>query len=139
MIVSRRCRRGRVDRGRGDRRPIYRVESAIRFGTIPAPGVVEQMPDGDLLPPRIDGRSRCRGEVRNEWRNAIVELELAFLDELHDGGAGDRLGHAGDPEQRVRLHRRLVLDIRVTKAARVDQLAIAHHGNRATGDARTSA
>src|SRR4051812_5162770 len=93
------------------------------------------MTDGDLLPPRIDGRSRCRGEVRDKWRNAIVELELAFLDERHDGGAGDRLGHAGDPEQRVRLDRCLVLEIRVTKAARVEQLAIAHQSNRATGNA----
>src|SRR5688500_8030052 len=86
---------------------------------------------GDLLPARIDGRSLCRGEVRDEWRNAIVECELALFDELHDCGAGDRLGHAGDPEQRVRLHRRLVLDVRVAKAACVKQLAVANHSNRA--------
>src|SRR5687768_15100416 len=93
------------------------------------------MPDGDLLPPRIDRRPRRRGEVCDEWRNAIVELQLAFLDELHYGCAGDRLGHAGDPKQRVRLHRHLVLEISISKAAHVDQLAVAYQSNRATGNA----
>jgi hypothetical protein len=53
--------------------------------------------------------------VRDERRHAIVEREPALLDERHDGGARDRLGHAGDPEERVGLHRRPVLDVRVPK------------------------
>src|SRR5689334_7440782 len=40
---------------------------------------------------------------------------------------------ARDAEQRVGLHGRLVLDIRVTEAARVDQPAVAHHGHRTAG------
>ncbi|MBA3578380.1 MAG: hypothetical protein H0W42_00180 [Gemmatimonadaceae bacterium] len=37
---------------------------------------------------------------------------------LAEGGR-DRPGRAGDPEQRVELHRRLARDTRVTEAARV--------------------
>src|SRR5687768_18583405 len=41
------CRRRRANRGGGDSRAIDRIESAIRFATIPPAGVVEQMPNRD--------------------------------------------------------------------------------------------
>src|SRR5689334_12610761 len=78
----RRGRRRRVDRGGGDPWPAHWIESAIRFVAIPTPSVVEQLPNGDLLPPRIDRRPRCRRKVRDERRHAIVERELALFDQL---------------------------------------------------------
>jgi len=96
--------------------------------------VVEQIPNCDQIPPRVDSRSRCRCEIGNEWSNVIVELELAVLYERHDGSTGDGLRHACNPEQRIRLDRCFVFDVGVAKAARVDKLAIAHESNRATGN-----
>jgi hypothetical protein len=33
------------------------------------------------------------------------EIELSILDQYHGGHAGDRLGHRGNPEDRIRLQR----------------------------------
>ncbi|BCW90851.1 hypothetical protein sos41_40270 [Alphaproteobacteria bacterium SO-S41] len=44
------------------------------------------------------------GKFRDKLRNGIVELPLAFFVELKHGHRDDRLGHRGDPEDRVLPH-----------------------------------
>ena len=64
-------------------------------------GVVEQLPQGNLL-----RRAGIRqGEVREVAADGRVEVELACLHQLHDGGGGKGLAQGGDVELRLRRHR----------------------------------
>src|SRR6185312_17364117 len=41
-------------------------------------------------------------QFRKQLAHLLIELQLALLNQLHAGGARDRLGHRRDPEQAVR-------------------------------------
>ena len=41
-------------------------------------------------------------QLRKQLAHRLIELQLALLDQLHAGGARDRLGHRCDPEHAVR-------------------------------------
>ena len=112
------------------------VEQRVdRLLAIPAALMPQQVGDGHLAKPRVGrvalGQVRL---VRQQVEHRRVEAELALLDQLQRGGGGERLGDAGDAEQRLRPHRLLFLDIRITKAARVNQATVLGHGQRRAGD-----
>ena len=48
----------------------------------------------------------------------IIELELAVLDELEDGGGSEWLADTGNPEQRIGCHRLFHLHVGVTESSR---------------------
>ena len=52
------------------------------------------------------GEHLRRRQRRVDIGQLAVEQELAAFDQLHRRDAGDRLGHRGDAEHRVELHRR---------------------------------
>jgi hypothetical protein len=47
-----------------------------------------------------------RGQLGQQPPDRLVQREQSLLDEEESRSAGDRLGHRGDPEHRVALHRR---------------------------------
>jgi hypothetical protein len=49
--------------------------------------------------------------LRNPAMDRIVQLEMALLEEHHQGDRRDRLGHRVDPEDRVLAHRLAALEI----------------------------
>ena len=53
---------------------------------------------------------------------------------MQDGGRGDRLGDTGDPKKGGGSHRLFLLDVGVTEAASVHQLAVARDGQGGAGD-----
>src|SRR3954447_15539392 len=55
-----------------------------------AAGVVEQLPDGDLL--------AVRNQLWQPLLDAVAERELSLGDELQDEARRVGLGHAGDPK-----------------------------------------
>ena len=52
----------------------------------------------------------------------------ALFDQLHSGGAGDRLGHRRDPEHAVRRHRVVAAEVALAEGAFVDH-AVAVRGD----------
>ncbi len=46
------------------------------------------------------------GKFRDELRNGVAEQEMAILDQHHDAGRDDRLGHRKDAKDRIVRHRR---------------------------------
>ena len=61
--------------------------------------------DVGLAGRRVPGLdSNCRSlELWKIVGDRGCEIELALLDQHHGGDAGNRLGHRGDPEDRIRL------------------------------------
>ena len=55
----------------------------------------------------------------------LVERDAAFLDQHHEGHAGDRFGHRIDAKDGVVFHRRLALDVGKALHRAVDHLAAA--------------
>ena len=74
------------------------------------------------------------GEFRHPAGDRIVQLQLAFLDQHHDRHRGHRLGHRGDAEQGVALHRRLGGDIAPADDIDVHHLAAAPHQRDRAGE-----
>ena len=79
-------------------------------------------------------------EVRDDLARGALQTELAALDELHDGGRRDRLGHRGDPHHRVRRHRRFLAELPLAERALVERPLVcgcgrddARHGLRLHG------
>ena len=90
-------------------------------------------------PPAPRRRQRHRHlhvlELRNVARHRIVEVQLALLDEHHDGDADDRLGHRGDAEHRGRQPSAASIRRSITPcAAMMDHLALARHDRDGAGD-----
>ena len=66
------------------------------------------------------------GRLREELREGVGERELPFLDEEHHHGRGELLPHRARLEDRLGLHRDLVLDVGEAVALRLHHLAAAH-------------
>ena len=62
---------------------------------------------------------------RDVFVDRLVERDAAFLDQHHEGDAGDRLGHRIDAKNGVVLHRGLALDVGKALHRAVDDLAAA--------------
>ena len=64
--------------------------------------------------------------LREEPRDRFVEVELAVVDEHQCRGAGDRLRHRVDADQRVEPHRRAGLQVECPGRMFEDDLAASH-------------
>ena len=62
------------------------------------------------------------GEIGQQLADRLVERKLALLDELHAGGARDRLGHGGDPEHAVGGHRIVLGQVALAERALINHL-----------------
>ena len=83
-------------------------------------GVVELADDERVLP------------LRQVLRHLVVNLQLAFVDEHHDGDRGDRLGHRRHVEDRVLGHRRAGERAALAEGLVVEDAVLVDHGD---GDA----
>jgi hypothetical protein len=64
-----------------------------------------------------------------------VQIELARLDQLHDGRPGEQLRHGAGSEQReLRIHRRAGRDVRVAIALLQQHRAVLHDYDDCAGD-----
>ena len=70
------------------------------------------------------------GEFRKHRLDRRVERQLAALDLLHGAGAGDRLGHRGDPHHRIGGHRRACREIALAIAAFENHPVLRRRGGR---------
>ena len=75
---------------------------------------------------RIVGRVTQSTELRDIPLRRIIERQLALVAQLEDRHRGERLGHAGDAEHRIALHRSGALHIPQAGGAEVRQAAIDH-------------
>ena len=57
--------------------------------------------------------------------DGLVERDLAFLDQHHEGDTRDRLGHRIDAENRIVLDRNLAFEVGKALHRRMDDLAAA--------------
>ncbi len=88
------------------------------------PGLVrEQPPDRD---PRDRLRAAAGLELGQPVHGRVVQVQLPGVPQLHDRGAGERLGHGRDPVQRVRLRRAPRGDVSEPGPASPGQLAAVH-------------
>ncbi len=69
------------------------------------------------------------GKSGHHLARRLVEREAAFLDKLHGGGGGDRLGHGGDAEHRHHVHRRRLDEAATPERALVDH-SVGRGGDR---------
>ena len=69
------------------------------------------------------------GHLGQVFAHRISERKLAILDQDHRRHAGDRLGHRGDPEDRVGLQRDLAGAIIGADGLQVGELAVPREGN----------
>ena len=77
------------------------------------------------------------GEGGDVLGHRIGHVELAFILKHQDGHGRDGLGHRGDPEQRVRLHRLFPRDVGQPGRLEMQDLVLGHdHRNRAGDLAR---
>ena len=116
------------------------AERGAREAVAEAGGVREEVAHGYGLGgrPQLVGagcrierlQHRLVGKVRKILLRRIVEGDVAALDELHGGDRGDRLGHRGNPEQRVELHGTSSGNVGHAERALIDDAAaIGRHGD----------
>ncbi len=74
------------------------------------------------------------GQIRQQLADRLVQRELALLDELHAGGARNRLGHGGDPEHAVGGHRIVLGQVALAERALIDHLAAGGRHRDHAGD-----
>ena len=79
------------------------------------------------------GRLQVR-ELGQILRHGISDRELALILQHQNRDAGDRLGHRGDPEQRVGRHRTFRRDIGETGRLDVENLILCDDGGDSAGD-----
>ena len=120
---------------RGERQA---VERGLFFGRLErqAADVRKEIADRDRT--RAGDRRILAGgdplvlELRQVLLDGVVQRELAFVDEHHDGRGGDALRLRSDPEHGVRLHGLLGLAIRETDRGDVQHLVLVRdQGHRA--------
>ncbi len=110
----------------------HRIE---RSGAVEAGGVMEELADGDLEKTGVHFLAGLEvGWVVEQFEGVVVEMQLAALLELEDGGGGERLGDTGDAEERVGLNGETFFEIGVAVAACVDEFSIAGEGEGCAGD-----
>src|SRR3954463_7462188 len=73
-------------------------------------------------------------ELRNEMTHWLAQRNLSFLEEHHDGRAGDRLGLRRDAEDRVGRHAASRFLVGPTDRALIDGSAIAQHEDHRARD-----
>src|SRR5262249_50375934 len=101
---------------------------------VPAAGVLEEVLDRDLIEAWILLRAGRRLEVVQDDERLVIELQLAVLDQLEDGDAGDGLGDAGDAEAGLELDHLRQLEVRVAVAVIQLELTILGDCKLSTGD-----
>ena len=94
-----------------------------------AAGVAEQLTDGD----DPGGPAREPVEIA---RDLGVQVDLARLDQLHDGQCREALGDRADHERGVRRDRHLAAEPHDPARTRRGDVAVGHHGVGQTGYAR---
>ncbi len=88
--------------------------------------VVQELPQGGLIADLAEA-----GDV---FRERIVELHLALLDEAQDRRRGELLRDRRDAADAVGAHRDVVLEVRDAIPLRVRESALSEHGDRHPGD-----
>jgi hypothetical protein len=100
---------------------------------IPSRGVLEEVAYQDGIDLRVGdvglGQIRVAIEHAAAAEDRFVEVEPAVLDQRHDGDGRDRLGHAGDTEQVVRLGGLRPGEIGAAEGTQVDQPTVLGHGH----------
>ena len=74
-------------------------------------------------------------ETGNKFRDRILQIHLALLNQLHRGHRRDRLTHRADLEDRVLQHRVFLLDVIPAHAFQIDDLTMASYPRDETRDA----
>src|SRR5215469_1902707 len=92
----------------------------------------QQISDGDLVDPRISEATGTRAYVGDECECVRVQVELAVLDQLHDGGGGNGLSDTSESEDRFRQHGLVLFHVGESVAACEDELAIPGDGERSS-------
>ncbi len=82
-------------------------------------------------PARRSSQARELGKI---LRHRIGDSELALVLQHQHGRGGDRLGHRGDPEQRVQSHGTFCLEIGEPRGVEVQHRIPGHHGGDRTRD-----
>ena len=82
----------------------------------------------------VGDRDRRARERRNQGAGARRQRERSLLDQLHDRGAGQRLGLRRDPEDRVGRHAPARFLVGPAERLLVDDLAVLHHQRDDAGD-----
>ena len=105
----------------------------VRVGQLAvAPGVVlrksggvgEQVADRDLRRVRCEVGQRFHlGQV---LRDGVVEAEPSFVPQLENGERGEALAHRGDAEEGLRVCRDLLIQVRESEVAGIDQFPVQH-------------
>ena len=67
-------------------------------------------------------------ELGKILRDRGGEIELAPIDQHHGGHAGDRLGHRGDPEDRIALQRDGLCAVAKADGLQIGDLAVPRDG-----------
>jgi hypothetical protein len=94
------------------------IASQIEVGRIIShpTGVREQVPKR-YLAPRF-------GRIRKVLRDLVIQTQLPFFDQHHHSRCGELLARRSRLEDRLRLNRHLVLDIRETITAREHDFSV---------------
>ena len=92
-----------------------------------ARGVGHQLLDGHLTLGRhrfsIDQELHVR-QLGYVFRHGVPEVEGAFLIENHRRDGRDRFGHGKDAEQRIGIHRSIILESVATGCLKVNDLSV---------------
>ena len=128
-------REGLMGDGPGDKLPVVHAgmgEHRVAAIILPAAGGVrEQMLDGELLDMGlIRWFAVNRPQHRARPEDFVGKPELARFDQAEEGGRGDRLGHASDPEQVIGSDLLIPGFVRQPIAVRIDQSALPGNGDR---------
>ena len=77
----------------------------------------------------------ARTDIREQvGEHARIQVQQSVFDQLEHGDRGDRLGHAGDAEQRVGLDRSPGFAVRQAEPPSIDEAAMPDHRNRGAGN-----
>ena len=63
------------------------------------------------------------GQIRQQLADRLIQRKLALFDELHAGGARNRLGHGGDPEHAIGGHGIVLAQVALAERALINHLA----------------
>ena len=82
-----------------------------------------RLPQPRLARSRVEAFQHPRRELGKVRRDGRVELELAFVDELHRRDGGYRLGHRREAEHRIEAHIDAITDVSFPESALVEDAA----------------